>query len=164
MIRWVGSLILLVAVFLMDLGSSSLWDVVLGALFGAAVLVAFNRFIGVGVGPANGSVVARTIAFPRMVLAIAVDVAVGTLMVAKVTLGIEPLRSPGVVDVPIGERTETGIAVSALASTLSPGAFLIDVDREVGVMRFHVLDATDPQQVIDDHQRFYLRYQRHVFP
>lgn len=164
MIRWVGSLVLLVAVYLMDIGSTSPWDAALAAVAGAAVLVGFNRFLGVGVGPANGSVVARTIAFPRMVLAIAVDVAIGTLNVAKVTLGIEPLRSPGVVEVPIGDRTETGIAVSSLASTLSPGAFLIDVDREAGVMRFHVLDATDPQGVIDDHQRFYQRYQRQVFP
>lgn len=162
--RWVGSLVLLVAVYLMDVGSTSPWDAAFGAVAGAAVLVGFRRFLGVGEGPGNGSLVARTLAFPRLVLAIAVDVAVGTVRVAMVTLGIEPLRAPGIVEVPIGERSETGIAVSALASTLSPGAFLIDVDREAGVMRFHVLDASDPEQVIHDHQQFYRRFQRAVFP
>lgn len=164
MIRWVGSLVLLVVVYMMDIGSTSPWDAALGVVAGAAILAGFHRFLQVGEGPANGSVVRRAIAFPRMVLAIAVDVAIGTVKVARVTLYIEPLRAPGIVEVPIGDRTETGIAVSALASTLSPGAFLIDVDRGVGVMRFHVLDASDPQRVIDDHQRFYQRYQRAVFP
>ena len=164
MIRWLGALLLIVAVYLLDLGSTSPWDAAMGAAIGAVVLVGFNRFLGVGVGPANGNVLVRMLLFPRLVFAIAVDVAVGTARVAKVTLGISPLRSPGIVDVPIGERSETGIAVSALASTLSPGAFLIDVDRDAGVMRFHVLDATDPQAVIDDHQVFYQRYQRQVFP
>ena len=164
MIRWLGALVLLVAVYLMDLGSTSLWDLGIGAVLGAGVLVVCNRFIGVGVGPAHGNLLLRALLFPRLVLAIAVDVALGTTRVALVTLGIRPLRSPGIVDVPIGERSETGIAVSSLASTLSPGAFLIDIDRDAGVMRFHVLDASDPEKVVDDHQRFYLRYQRQVFP
>ncbi len=164
MIRWLGALVLLVAVYLMDLGSTSPWDAAIGAGLAAGVLAVCNRFIGVGVGPAHGNLFLRALLFPRLVLAIAVDVAKGTIRVAMVTLGIQPLRSPGIVDVPIGERSETGIAISSLASTLSPGAFLIDVDREAGVMRFHVLDASDPQKVIDDHQLFYQRYQRQVFP
>ena len=79
-------------------------------------------------------------------------------------LHVRPLNHPGIVAVPIAERSPLGVAVSGLATTLSPGAFLVDVDWEQRVMLIHVLDASDPDEVRADHQRFYRRWQRHVFP
>jgi multicomponent K+:H+ antiporter subunit E/multicomponent Na+:H+ antiporter subunit E len=46
----------------------------------------------------------------------------------------------------------------------SPGEFLVDVDWIERVMLIHVLDASDPEEVRRDHQRFYVRFQRAVFP
>jgi len=66
--------------------------------------------------------------------------------------------------VPIGERTTSGVAVSALTTTMSPGEVLVDIDWERGVMLIHVLDARDPDAVRARHLRFYERYQRRVFP
>jgi multisubunit Na+/H+ antiporter MnhE subunit len=68
------------------------------------------------------------------------------------------------VAVPIGGRTETGLAVSALVATLSPGEVLVDVDRERGVMLVHVVDAADPEGIRRRHEDFYRRYQQKVFP
>jgi multicomponent Na+:H+ antiporter subunit E len=82
--------------------------------------------------------------------------------VALVTLHLRPLRSTGVVKVPVGERTPTGVAVSALVTTLSPGAFLIEANEEF--MMLHLIDASDPDAVREKHEDFYQRYQRKVFP
>jgi multisubunit Na+/H+ antiporter MnhE subunit len=68
------------------------------------------------------------------------------------------------VRIPIGLRSERGVAVSALTTTLSPGTVLIDVDAERRELLVHVIDATDPDEVRARAQRFYDRYQRNVFP
>jgi len=84
--------------------------------------------------------------------------------VALVVLGRRPLDCPGIVAIPIEERTPIGVAVAALAFTLSPGDVLIDVDEEEQVMLIHVLDASDPEAVRARHRNFYERWQRRAFP
>jgi multisubunit Na+/H+ antiporter MnhE subunit len=123
-----------------------------------------RRFLLTGAPLAGGVLLRRLIAFPLFALAVVRDIVVGTWQVAVVVLGLRPLRHPGIVAVPIGERSRLGVAVSALATTLSPGSFLVDVDWQERVMLIHVLDATDPDAIRDGLARFYRRYQRHVFP
>jgi multisubunit Na+/H+ antiporter MnhE subunit len=104
------------------------------------------------------------VAFVPFAVAVARDVAVGTWEVALVTLHLRPLHNPGIVAIPIGERSPVGISVTALVMTLSPGEFLVDVDWEREVMLMHVIDATDPEAVRRTHEEFYSRYQKKVFP
>jgi len=66
--------------------------------------------------------------------------------------------------VPLGERTLGGVAVSALAVSLSPGSSLIAIDWEQRIMLLHLLDAADPDAARAELQQFYDRYQRAVFP
>ena len=68
------------------------------------------------------------------------------------------------VEIPIGDRTELGTVVSAIASTLSPGEVLIDIDDERGVYVIHVLDASDAGEVLRRHQRGYERWQKRALP
>jgi multisubunit Na+/H+ antiporter MnhE subunit len=96
--------------------------------------------------------------------AVAADVAAGTWDVALRVLHLRHLDRPGTVRVPIGARTDRGVAVSALATTLSPGAVLVDVDWERREMLVHVIDASDPAAVCARLERFYDRFQRRVFP
>jgi multicomponent K+:H+ antiporter subunit E/multicomponent Na+:H+ antiporter subunit E len=79
-------------------------------------------------------------------------------------LHLRRLEQPGLVRIPIGERSERGVAVSALATTLSPGTVLVDVDWERRDLLLHVIDASDPDAVRARLQRFYDRFQRRVFP
>ncbi len=157
-------LLLLTATYALMLGSVDPWDLLFGALFAGAMLVAFRRFLFVGrpVGPLV--LLRRALAFVPFVGAVLGDIVVGTWWVTLVVLHLRPLSRPGIVAVPIGERTRVGVAVSALATTLSPGSYLVDVDWERRVMLYHVLDASDPDAVEAAQQRFYRRYQRHVFP
>ena len=79
-------------------------------------------------------------------------------------LHLRPLASPGIVAVPIGERTPTGVAVWAVVTGLPPGSFFVDVDRERGVALIHVLDARNPEAFREEQEDFYRRYQSKVFP
>jgi multisubunit Na+/H+ antiporter MnhE subunit len=108
--------------------------------------------------------VGRVVWFPVFAAAVLADVTAGTWDVALRVLHLRTVRAPGLVRVAIGPRSERGVAVSALATTLSPGTVLVDVDWQRREMLLHVMDASDPDAVRVRLQRFYDRYQRRVFP
>ena len=164
MSRVVTSLIALVLVYLLALASLQPWDVAFGALAAGGLLLAARDYLFGGRPAPLRGLGRRALAFLPFAAATAWDVVRGTWMGALVVLHLRPLRRPGIVAVPIAERTPLGVAVSALVTTLSPGAFLVDVDWEAATMLIHVLDASDPDAVRAAHQSFYRRYQRHVFP
>ena len=146
------------------LGSFKPWDLALGALVSGALLYALRGFV-LGARPAHvGGFVERLVAFTPFATATIREIIAGTWEVALATLHLRPLESPGIVAIPIGARTPTGVAVSALAMTLSPGTFLVDVDWERGVFLIHIIDASDPEAVRRHQEDFYQRYQRNVFP
>ncbi len=103
-------------------------------------------------------------AFVPFALAVFWDILKGTWRVALVVLHLRPLAHPGVVAVPIEERTPLGVTVTVLAMTLSPGSFLVDVDWEQRVILMHFLDASEPEAIRAEQQRFYRRFQSRVFP
>lgn len=153
-----------VIVFLSVLSSFKPGDVILGALIAAPAVLAAERLPRPS-GPVGAPpLLMRLLWLPVFGAAVLWDVAIGTWDVTLRVLGLRAMRSPGIVLVPIGERSETGTAISALALTLSPGSLLLDVDREQGVMLIHEVDASDPDAVRARHQRFYERFQRRVFP
>ena len=151
-------------VYLVVLVSLDPWDIALGALLGVGLTFGARRLLAADTPGHENGIARRALAFVPFAFAVAGDIVFGTWRVALVTLGVRPLVSPGLVKVPIGERSPTGVAVAGLALTLSPGEFLVDVDWTERVMLIHVLDASDPEEVRRDHQRFYVRFQRAVFP
>ncbi len=162
MTRAVLALVLLTLTYALVLASFKPWDLALGAVVSGALLFIFRgTLLG---GGSEGNLLGRVVGFFPLAAIVVRDIVAGTWEVSLVTFGIRPLTKPGTVAVPIAERTPTGVAVSALCTTLSPGAVLIDVDRERGVMLIHVIDATNPDAVREHHQAFYRRYQRRVFP
>jgi multicomponent Na+:H+ antiporter subunit E len=157
------TLFLLILTFALVLGSFAPWDLVIGAVISGVLIYGTRRFT-FSEEPASPSLFSRFVHFWPFAAAEIWIITQGTWEVALVTLHIRPLVSPGIVAVPIEDRTPTGVAVSALATTLSPGTFLVDVDWKHNVMLIHSIDASDPEAVREDHQRFYRRYQRKVFP
>lgn len=165
--RLLGGLLavaLLAAVYLLTLGSFAAPDVAAAALVGAAIAIGLRGFLFRGAPLPARVLASRAARLPVYALAVGWEVVRGTWQVALVVAGVRKLRRPGIVAVPIGERSATGVAVSALAITLSPGELYVDTDAERGVMLIHVLDASDPEAVRDRHRRFYERFQRQVFP
>lgn len=155
---------LLGSFYLIMVASLKPLDILIGLALGAAVLVGLRDYVLPRSRAGATRVLRRVLAFPRFAAAVVVDIVRGTIEVSLVVLGLRALAAPGVVEIPIGERTPRGVAVSGLATTLSPGAVLIDVDFDRGVMLLHVLDAADPDAVRAAHERFYRDHQRAVFP
>lgn len=162
--RFALSLVILLLVYLSVLASLNPWDVLMGAAVAAGLLLAFERFLAAGRPAPLYSPLGRFLAFWPFVVAVIWDILTGAWTVIGIVLRIRPLARPGIVAVPTEDRTPTGVAVSALATTLSPGTFLVDVDWERGVMLIHSIDASDPDAVRESHQAFYRRHQRRVFP
>jgi multisubunit Na+/H+ antiporter MnhE subunit len=149
----------------LTLASLDPWDVALGVGLAAGVLVWARRTLSSTPSAIGAAVLVGRIArFPLFVGAVAREIVVGTWQVALVVVGVRRLSRPGIVAVPIGDRTPAGLAATALALTLSPGEVLVDIDRSRGVMLVHVIDAHDPDAVRARHDHFYRRYQRGVFP
>ncbi len=146
----------------MVLASFHPWDLFFGAMFSGALVYAFRSFVFGGQPNPLTGLAGRTAAFLPFVVAVVWDVLKGTWEVALITLHIKPLVEPGVVKLPVGERTPTGVAVLGLVTTLSPGAFLIEANDEF--MLIHVIDASDPDAFREEREDFYQRYQRKVFP
>jgi multisubunit Na+/H+ antiporter MnhE subunit len=151
-------------VYLLALASVDPWDVGAAVLVGGVAVVPFRRFLFGDGGLRTAGLGRRALALVPLVLVVLRDITAGTWQVALVVLHLRPLRSPGIVAVPIGERSELGITVSGFLATLSPGDFLVDVDRERRVLLVHVLDASDPDAVRARFRHFYDRWQRPVFP
>jgi multicomponent Na+:H+ antiporter subunit E len=174
MTRYAVALVLIAAAYLLMLASADPVDVATAVVVGGVLLVAFRRFLFVGPAGTGPGLLTRLAALPLFLAAVLRDITVGTWEVALIVLHLRPLRrvdaagrvvrAPGIVAVPFGPRTEQGAYVSAFVATLSPGEFLVDVDRERRVMLLHVIDAADPDAVRRRHEHFYERYQRRVFP
>lgn len=152
----------LLAVWMVVLGSTDPLDAMLGLVVAAAVLAL--PVPGVSVGGQGLGVMRRAWGLPIFAWGLLREVVRGTWDVALRVAHLRAIEQPGVVEVPVGDRTELGVAVTALATTLSPGTVLIDIDRERAVMIFHVIDATDPDAARAAIDGFYERYQRKAFP
>ncbi len=164
MTRYVVPAALLAGTYLLMLGSVDLWDIGLGAVLAVALIASLRRFLFTSHPGALGELPRRVLrAFP-LAGAVLREIAIGTSQVALVVLHARPLAAPGIVAVPIGERTRFGVVMTGVLATLAPGEFLVDVDWQRRVLLFHVLDASDPDAVRARHARFYERYQRPVFP
>lgn len=164
MSRCIFAVALLTGVYCFALASLHPWDIFFGALFSSVLMVMFRRFL-FGDRPSRiPGFAGRVAAFFPYAFVIVWDIITGTVEVTLVVLHVRPIKRPGIVAIPMGDRTEVGVAVSMIATTLSPGSFFIEADWEKRVMFVHVLDASDVEAVVEDHQQVYARWQRKVFP
>ena len=160
----VASALGLGVLYVLTLASHDPVDLVTGVLLGTVLVILLGARLRLAPDPGAATPAQRVVWFLPFVGAVLADILQGTWDVALRVLHLRHLERPGLVRIPIGERTAHGVAVSALATTLSPGTVLIDVDWERGDLLLHVIDASDPDQVRERLQRFYERYQRRVFP
>jgi multisubunit Na+/H+ antiporter MnhE subunit len=151
-------------VYLVVLASTDPWDIAAGILLGLGVLLLFRDFLFQGPSMSLRDFVSRAIHFPRLVVAEAAAIIRGTVTVTRAVIAWHPPEHAGFVEIPIGERTPTGVIVSAWLNTLSPGSVFIGTDPEATYWAIHVLDAPDKEAIREEAQQFYELYQRPVWP
>lgn len=154
----------LTAVYALMLASTDPLDVALGVMLSIALVIGLRRFLFPGGLTALPGLAGRAIAGPRLVASVLRDVVVGTWDVALVILGLRPLRSPGIVELPVDDRSDLAAVVAALTATLSPGELVVDFDWERRVVLMHLLDASDPTAARARWREHYERFQRAVVP
>lgn len=164
MTRAALSLALCALVYPVALGSFHPWDLGLGVLAAGALLAVFRRHLFPQGMPPVRSLGRRILWLPVLAAAVVKEITVGAWQVALIVLHVRPLRRPGIVRVPYGERSPGGVVAAAVFLTLSPGEVLVELDDEGGAMLIHAIDASDPDAVRERHDRFYRRYQRQVVP
>lgn len=164
MIRVLGPAVALGAVYALTLASADPVDLLMGTALGAGLVVGLGRRLPGTFDAPTLPLVQRAPWFGVFVGAVLADIVKGTWDVALRVLHLRAVERPGIVRVPIGPRSDRGVAISALATTLSPGSVLVDVDWARRDLLVHVIDASDPDAVRRRHQHFYERYQRRVFP
>jgi multicomponent Na+:H+ antiporter subunit E len=168
--RYLTAILMLTLVYALALASFRPWDLFFGAGLSAALLFVSRRFVfdadGTAPRPTGRglTLLGRVAAFVPFAAVVFRNMLVGNVEVTLVTLGLRPLLRPGIVVVPMGDRTPTGVAIWAIVTGLPPGSFFVDVDRERGVVLIHVLDARDPEAYREEQEDFYRRYQSKVFP
>lgn len=157
-------LFLLTGVYALTVASFAWEDLVTGLGLAIVLVAIFRRAILPDQLQSPAFTVKAIVYFPIYVAVVIRTVVVGAITVAAYVLGIRELEHPGIVAVPMGERSQAGVAVSELALTLSPGSFIVENNWDERMMYVHVLDASDPEEVRADLQAIYDRYQRHVVP
>lgn len=162
MTRFVLLMVTLTVVYLLVLTSVEAGDILVGAAL-SAVLAGASMLLrpAVRIGPPLGD---RLAAVPALVFGTLADMVRGTWHVALYVLRDQRLESPGIVAIPKGERTGSGVAVWGYITAVSPDEIVVDVDGERDVLLVHVLDARDASAHRARHQHTYERRQRRVFP
>jgi len=162
--RLAVSILFLTLVYVFTLASLDPADFLVGLVLAVIVVALFSPQLLRPGGLTLGNILKRFNAPPWMLVGLVRNIIAGTWSVALVVVGLRPLRQPGIVAIPFGERTRLGVVISALETTISPGSYLIDIDWNEGVMLIHVIDASDPDGVRAEHEEFYQRFQKTVFP
>jgi len=155
-----GSLTLIYA---LALASFAPLDLATGVVLSAVCLFVLRELHGADEAPA-GEVARRAAFFPVLLAAVAGEVARGTWTMSLIVLGLRPLRRPGLVEVPMQSRSESGTAAAAVLTTLAPGDVVVDVDAEREIMLIHTVDASDPDAVRERLRLLRERYGQRVFP
>jgi multisubunit Na+/H+ antiporter MnhE subunit len=164
MARVVAIMLIAVLTYAAMIGSFQPWDLALATLIAGATVFGFRSHLLRGASPSAPVLLRRLVFVPPLIGYMLWDIARGTWQVARYSLRTRPLEHPGIVAIPMGERTRFGATMSGFLTTVSPGTFLVDFDWTGRVILIHAIDATDPDAVRATHQAFYDRFQRHVFP
>jgi multisubunit Na+/H+ antiporter MnhE subunit len=160
--RFLLTSVTLTTIYLLVLASLDPGDVLTGMVVSVLIVGASRRAAAAGTG--------RRIPFPQLgaapglVVGTLADILRGTWHVALHIVGTHRFERPGIVAIPRGDRTVSGVAAWGYLTATSPDEIVVDVDEERGILLVHVLDARNPETVRARHQTLYERRQGRVFP
>lgn len=145
----------LTSVYCLTIASFAWEDIAFGLLVSAVLVAVYRRTLFPANLPEAGRVIHMAIYMPVLIWMLLIDILKGTWQVAKYVLGFAKLDHPGIIKLPLGEHSRTGVGMVALFLTISPGSFLIDIDWEERSMLVHYIDASNPARLRRDVERYY---------
>lgn len=155
MILVLGIVLSSAAVFGLVVSDFSWENMLVAVTLSSVLLVIFRRHALPRSLPPNGLALHLVVYSPVLFWFLLIDILKGTYQIITITVGLRPLVQPGIVKIPIGNHSPTGVGPVGFFVTLSPGSFLVDIDWEEYVMLVHVIDATDPDAVRKDAEKYY---------
>lgn len=155
MILVLGILISSALIFSLTVSYFSTENTVVALTLSAILVAIFRREVLPRSLPPNGLALHLIIYAPVLLWFLLIDIIKGTWQVLTITVGLRPLVQPGIVKIPIGMHTPAGVGPVGFFVTLSPGTFLVDIDWDEGVMLVHSIDASDPDGVRKDAEKYY---------
>lgn len=140
----------LTGIYLLVLTSLKWGDVLIGAALGLAVALALR-----GAEPVTGEARAlgRVWAAAGVAASTAVEMAVGSVRVARFCLRAGRGADPGFVEIPRDGRSRRAVALWGVLTGEAPDEIPVDVDEERDVLIVHLIDARDPDAVRARHRR-----------
>jgi multicomponent K+:H+ antiporter subunit E len=149
----------LTLMWLLLAGSASLGNVLLGAALAIGMTLSFRA-----VRPLHPHL-HRPLAALRLFGRVAVDILQSNYAVARIVLGLVSKRDihAGFIDIELDVRDPHALAVLAAIVTSTPGTVWADLSPDNRVLKLHVLDLRDPQQLRDIIKHRYEDLLREIF-
>lgn len=147
----------LTGIYLLVLTSVAPGDVLVGGLLGLAVAAALRPRDGSpGGAPRTGAVAAAAAGLAQTTA----EMIRGSWRVVRFCLGAP--YSPGLVEIPRGERSRLQVGLWGLITGEAPDEVPVAVDETRDVLIVHVVDAGDPEAVRARHRKAHDDWQRKV--
>jgi multisubunit Na+/H+ antiporter MnhE subunit len=143
-----------VSVFCLVIGDFGWQNMMVGAVIVVSVMYLFRRQITPNPLPPPGLSLHLLVYAPVLFYYLFIDILKGSWQVIRVTMGFEPLRHPGIIKISFKDFSAYGVGPVGYFITLSPGSFMVDIDWDEQIMLIHVLDASDPDAVRRDAERY----------
>lgn len=155
MILILGIILSSAATFALVVSDFSWQNMVVALALSSALLYLFRRQLIPHPLPPNGLALHLIVYSPALIWFLLVDIIKGTWQVLVITIGLRPLAKPGIVKIPINAHFPSGVGPVGFFVTLSPGTFLVDIDWEERVMLVHAIDASNPNALRKDAEKYY---------
>lgn len=143
-----------VLTFCLVIGDLSWQNLFVGSVLSLILMYVFRKQVLPEELPPNKQALHILTFVPVLLYYLIIDILKGTWQVASITLGINELRRPGIIKIAFDKYTHHAIGPIGFFVTLSPGSFLVDVDWDERVMLIHVVDASDPERVRRDAEKY----------
>ena len=155
MILVLGILLSSAAVFGLVVSDFSWENMIVALSLSGGLMFVFRRQVLPQNLPPDGLALHLLVYSPVLFWYLLIDILKGTYQIVTITLGLRPLTHPGIVKIPIGAHTPTGVGPVGFFVTMSPGTFLVDIDWDEGVMLVHAIDGSNPDGVRKDAEKYY---------
>jgi multisubunit Na+/H+ antiporter MnhE subunit len=145
----------LTLIYALALASFAPQDLMVGVLLSVGFVLIYRKTLFPESLPKGEYVLHILLFMPKFLGMLAWDIVKGTWQVTTFVIGLRELDHPGIVKIPLGNHSPPGTGIVGLFITLSPGSFLVDIDWEERVMLVHVIDASNPDTIREDAEKYY---------